>query len=105
MTFEEFRAVKEKVSLRDLSEEAQRQWDGNGTDDYRDRIRCCHNCSRWCVDHTLMGEYAYNACMAEGMGTPEGGITNTKFDFWCPMYDGVMEEPNLAFEEMWGMVG
>lgn len=100
--FAKFRQIMETVKLADLSENAQQQWNENDTDDYRTRIKCCYNCSRWNVDHTLMGEYAYNVCMANYV--PDEGITNTKFDSWCPDYEGKMDEPNMAFEELWGMV-
>ena len=82
------------MKLEEYSEAAQKQWNENGTDDYKYRIKSCDNCLHW----EKYGEYAYNSC-ANMFGID--GWRNTKFDFWCPNYVGFMEEPNLVYEEYW----
>lgn len=96
----ELRKISGKT-LDDVSEAAMEQWTSNGTDDYKHKIQCCYNCPNWCVDHSLMNEYAYNACKSERIAPSDGGVTNTKFDFWCPSYGGCMTTPNLVFKELW----
>ena len=86
------------MNLEDCSEAAQKQWNENGTDDYKYRIKSCSNCFYWEKDYSLIYDYAYNAC-THMFGAD--GWRNTKFDFWCPNYAGPMEEPNLVYEEYW----
>ena len=86
------------MKLEDFSEAAQKQWNENGTYDYKYRIKSCYNCQHWQKDFSLYGDYAYNSC--NHMFSVDGW-RNTTFDYWCPNYVGLMKEPNLVYEEHW----
>lgn len=88
------------LMFAELSAAAQKQWSDNGTDDYRNRIRCCFNCPHWHCERAVDHEYAYNPCLVT-RGKGDSGFLTVKFDFWCPDYEGTMPERNLAWEDEW----
>ncbi len=55
---------------------------------FKYNVKCCYNCTKWCKDVSLMGDYAYNFCK-------ELKDIMTAWDGYCNDYDGYAKEDNL----------
>lgn len=91
------------LKFAQLSQDAQDQWEKNGTTDYKVRIQCCFNCPNWHCEREIDRNYAWNPCLTT-RARGEGEFCTVKFDFWCPDYAGDMQERNLAWVEQWDEV-
>ena len=63
---------------------------------FKDHVKCCYNCSNWYRDHMLMGDYAYNSCLAH---KDHMTVWDAFCDDWCGFAEG-KEENLLAFVKM-----
>ena len=61
-----------------------------------DHVKCCYNCSNWYRDHMLMGDYAYNRCLAH---KDHMTVWDAFCDDLCGFADG-KEENLLDFVKM-----
>ena len=71
---------------------------------FKYNVKCCYNCTKWCKDVTLRGDYAHNFCK-------EHKDVMTVWDSYCNYYDGYAQEDNLfgaltdkEREEVWSEV-
>ena len=90
----------------ELSEDARKQWEGSGSDDYREAIQSCANCPYWeCPRPTDREDYLYNMCLTgKFLDYTDRDFVLTKFDSWCPSYGGSSKVENIAWKEAWEII-
>lgn len=79
------------MEVRKLTQQAREQWTNASTVDYMFRIASCYNCNQWDADKLDRERGCDGYCPR--------WQKDTKFDCWCPLYDGFCNEHNLAYEE------
>ena len=84
--------MKQKMTLeewRSTHQEGAVQYD-KSISWFKGHVKCCYNCSNWYRDHMLMGDYAYNGCLAH---KDHMTVWDAFCDDWCGFIDG--KEENL----------